>query len=150
MYADLKKIYDRTRLDYFAMAVSYLVDIGWRNAKEIDESDIHDAQGNGLMTKEFVQGLMRTAKEIADAVEGPTEIIQFCDAEGVFEVEHYTKGEKLRRSTLEEVSKKLIEYLLYDDSMDFSSQNTCIVDRENELADFVGIDPDDLGTILNN
>ena len=147
MYADLKKIYERTRLDYFAMAVSYLLDIGWRNAKEIDESDIHDAQGNGLMTKEFVQGLMRTAKEIADAIHGPVEIIQFCDAEGVFEVEYYSKGECLKRRTLEEVSRKLTEFALYDDTVSFTSGKE--EERKEQLADYLGMDVDDLEIILN-
>ena len=146
MYADLKKIYDRTRLDYFAMAVSYLVDIGWRNAKEIDESDIHDAQGNGLMTKEFVQWVMRTARDIANATNGPTEIIQFCDVEGVFEVEKYSNGERLGRQALEELSKKLAEFTLYDDTISFTIGTD--EERKELLENYLGIEADDLEIIL--
>lgn len=147
MYADLKKIYNRTRLDYFAMAVSYLIDIGWRTAKGIDESDIRDAKGNGIMTAEFVQGLMRTAKEIADVINGPAEIIQFCDIEGVFGVENYSNGERLGRQALEELSRKLAEFILYDDTISFTSGTD--EERKELLENYLGIEADDLEIILN-
>ena len=42
MYANLKKIYDETRLDGFAMAMTYIVDKGWSNVKEITDEEINE------------------------------------------------------------------------------------------------------------
>jgi len=90
MYKNLKAIYDKTRLDMFSMAVAHLLDIGFRSAEEITDDEIAQMKGNGLMTQGFVQDLVRLSREIAKACDNnPVEIIQFCQAEEVFDIRRY-------------------------------------------------------------
>ena len=93
MYKNLKKLYDETNRATFSMAVSHLIDIGFRAAKEITDEDIEEIEGNGLMTKEFVQDLIRITKEIAVTCESPAELVQFCQVVELFDVKWY-KGEE--------------------------------------------------------
>jgi len=51
-----------TRLE--AMLASYIMDRGYDNIRNIEDSDIAELEGNGLMTKEFVQDLVKTARHI--------------------------------------------------------------------------------------
>lgn len=146
MYANLKKIYDETRLDGFAMAITYVVDIGYRNAKDITDDEINEAQGNGIMTQGFVQNLMKLAREIANSIDNPTELIQFCDAENVFETEYYTNGEHLSRGTLEETCSKLINFVLYDDSVSFDANSH--EEAIEYLADYLGVEVEDLESLM--
>ena len=92
MYEDIKKIYDKTRLDYFVMATAHLLDIGWKTAESITDEDIANTKGNGFMTDEFCQYLNELAREIAQTC-SPTEFIQFCQVEKIFS----TKGYKTRK-----------------------------------------------------
>ena len=82
-YAEVKEIYNRERLDYFVMAISHLMDIGFRNAQKITDEQIKEVEGNGFMTKEFCEWLLTTAREIANACH-PSELIQLCQANDVF------------------------------------------------------------------
>ena len=92
MYNDIKRIYNRERLDIFGMATAHLLDLGWRTTEAITDEDIDAMEGNGLMTKEFCQHLTRLAREIATTV-NPTEFIQFCQVEKLFD----TRGYKPRK-----------------------------------------------------
>lgn len=96
-YAEVKKIYNANRLDVFVMAISYLMDIGFRNAKEITDEDIDECEGNGLMTKSFCQELMKIARDIANVCE-PSELIQLCQAEDVFDI-----PDKMSRTRMEKI-----------------------------------------------
>ncbi len=89
MYKDLKKIYDGTRMDIFVMAVGHLLDLGFRTAKEITDEQIAKLPGNGLMTEDFVQNLVRTTREIAQACDSNVELIQFCMVENIFDTEFF-------------------------------------------------------------
>ena len=144
MFKDLKAIYDNTRIDIFAMAITYVVDIGWRNAKKLTDKEIADMQGNGLMTQAFVQMLMKSAREIANTVENPTEIIQFCDAMNIYETRCYTTGECLDRATLEHIARKLLEYTIYTD---FDVPNDEDGRKEN-MAGYLDIEVDDIDSLL--
>ena len=94
MYANLKEIEKRAGLPMFVMSVSYLLDYGFRRVAEITDEDIEQFEENGLMTKEYVQDLVRTAREIArECKNNPIEIIQFCQVEGVFDTEFYVERE---------------------------------------------------------
>ena len=87
------KVYEvyRKNPSTFPMAVAYLADKGYEFTKQITNEDIAELEGNGLMTKEFVQELVRTAREITEATDNnAVEIIQFCAAEGIFDTEYYT------------------------------------------------------------
>lgn len=44
--------------------VSYIMDKGMENIKEITDEQIKKLEGNGLMTQEFVQSLVRCARRI--------------------------------------------------------------------------------------
>ena len=108
-YSELKKFYDKTRLDYFVMAVTHLMDIGWRNAEKITDEEIEQCEGNGLMTKDFVQWIQRTAREITRIADGPVELIQFCEAQDVFDIQNYS--DMTPRNRLEEMLLNAISYL---------------------------------------
>ena len=93
-YLEMMEVYQKTRKDVFAMAVAYLLDKGFDMMMDIEEDDIVTMEGNGLMTAEFVQDLVRTAKRIADATAtctgyDPIELIQFCMTVPVFSTEFY-------------------------------------------------------------
>lgn len=89
MYNKLNKIYKETRFDMFVMAVSYLTDVGYRTVISLSDEDIDELEENGLMTKEFVQDLVRKAREIARSLDNPTEIIQFCQVKEIFDIKYY-------------------------------------------------------------
>ena len=75
----------------FPIAVAYFADKGYSFTKQITDEDIAELEGNGLMTKEFVQELVRTAREITEATDdNAVEIIQFCAAEEIFDTQWYT------------------------------------------------------------
>lgn len=102
-YEKLKNIKNNTNNAILVTALTYLLDIGCREAKEITDDVIEKAEGNGLMTKEFVQELMKTAREIAQAIENPSDVYVFCQAEEIFDVLYTTN--KLPRYRLEEMIK---------------------------------------------
>lgn len=88
MYNSIKKIYDKTDRAIFSMAAAYLMDIGWNETKQITDEDIETrVEGNGLMTKEFCQDLVRVARDIAQACTS-VEFIQLCQVEKLYD----TKG----------------------------------------------------------
>ena len=46
------------------MVVSYILDKGWSYTSSITEEEILTLEGNGLMTAEFIQALVRTSARI--------------------------------------------------------------------------------------
>lgn len=62
MYEIIRKNFD-LRVD--AMVISYLMSKGIEFCSQIEEEDILNLDGNGLMTAEFVQDMVRTASIIA-------------------------------------------------------------------------------------
>ena len=44
--------------------IGYIVDKGWDNVKDITDEQISNLESQGLMTKEFAQALVKTAREI--------------------------------------------------------------------------------------
>lgn len=138
MYKDLKELYDGKRKDFFVMAIGYLLDKGYDYTGQITEDDIAELEGNGLMTKEFVQDLVRTAVEIANASEGVHEIIQFCQAEDVFDVQFYAN--KLPRNRLETLLLNAIGGLVFND-YDGEEGNY------SDLADYIGATEEEMETL---
>ena len=86
-YNELKALAN-DRYYCFVMAVAHLFDIGYRQAVKITDKDIEAQEGNGLMTKEFVQDLVRTTRDIA-LIAQPIEVCQFCAIEEVFDTQLY-------------------------------------------------------------
>ena len=137
-YAKVKKIFDRERLDIFGMAVSYLMDIGWRTAIEITDEEIKEVEGNGLMTQEFCQYLCKLAREIAQSC-SPTQLIQLCEAEEIFELRH--SAGKVSRRTLEEGLTNAIHFYLRDmlynnENYDSVCEEFNILEEDMELLGF--------------
>ena len=58
------------------MVFTYLMDKGIENIKEITDEQIKKMEGNGLMTQQFVQSLVRCARRICNECEW-IEIIEF-------------------------------------------------------------------------
>lgn len=89
-YNGMMKIY-RENTGTFAMAVAHLLDVGFRNVSGITDEQIENLEGNGLMTQQFVQDLVRVSREIAkECGNNVVEIVQFCAAENIFDTEYYS------------------------------------------------------------
>lgn len=56
--------------------ISYIMDKGMSNVKEITDEQIKKLEGNGLMTQDFVQSLVRCARRICNECE-LIELIEF-------------------------------------------------------------------------
>ena len=56
--------------------ISYIMDEGIENVKEITDDQIEELEGNGLMTQDFVQSLVRCARRICNECE-LIELIEF-------------------------------------------------------------------------
>ena len=48
----------------YVMIISYILDKGQSMISEITDEQIENLEGNGLMTKEFVQSLVRASREV--------------------------------------------------------------------------------------
>ena len=90
-YEGMKKLYLNNQYNgLFHMAVSYIMDKGFTFVSEIEDKDVESIEGNGLMTKEYVQDLVNLAREIVkECNNNLVEIIQFCMAEELFEYKMY-------------------------------------------------------------
>lgn len=115
----LEELYRKTRLDYFVMAISHLMHIGWGTAEEITDEQIENCEGNGFMTKEFVMELNRTAREIARSCE-PSGLICFCEYKGIFDTGSYFEDarEKTVEKAIEAIRDLNDEYEL-DNELDY-------------------------------
>lgn len=56
--------------------IAYIMDKGIENVKEITDEEIKNIKGNGLMTAEFLQSLVRCARRICNECEW-IELIEF-------------------------------------------------------------------------
>ena len=138
MYKDLKTIYDRNRLDFFVMAVSHLLDIGFNNAKDITDDQIATIKDQGWATAGFLQELVTTSREIANACNSPVELIQFCMAEEVFDVEFYApKKRKISDIRMREIAERAVMCLCNEETVEDLVNE---VDLTPEEIDYFGID----------
>lgn len=84
-YRELEDLYYKNGMA-FVMAVSHLLSIGVNVASDITDDDIAELEGNGLMTQDYVQDLVRLTREIGKIVhDDPVKIIQFCQTKKIFE-----------------------------------------------------------------
>ena len=65
------------------MIIYYMLDKGIENLKSITEDDIKTVKGNGLMTEEFCQSIVRTAVRIANECD-THEILKYIRCEAWF------------------------------------------------------------------
>ena len=129
-YEKLMEIKNSCRFDYFVMAINHYLDIGHRNALKITEKEIKAVKGNDIMSKDFCEWLLETAKKIADSVNSAIEVVQFCEAEDIFDTRYYAN--KLSRGDLEEMVQSRIRYDL--ETMNIGNPDMPVLydcDREN-------------------
>ena len=107
-YKEMKMIYDQNRPDFFAMAVSHLLDIGFNNVKEITDDQIATIKDQGWATAGFLQELVTTSREIANACKSPVELIQFCAVENVFDTAFYSGKERISWERMSEIATTAI------------------------------------------
>lgn len=86
----------------YVMIISYILDKGQATISQIEDSDIDALEGNGLMTKEFVQGLVRTAREVVLNCD-QSDIIRLAKAEWCCAGEHYDPDLEMFVNDIEEV-----------------------------------------------
>jgi len=48
----------------YVMIISYIIDKGQATISQIEDEDIDTLEGNGLMTADFVKGLVRAARAV--------------------------------------------------------------------------------------
>lgn len=105
-YEKLLKIKNSTRYDYFSLVCSYFFDIGYKAAKNITDEEIKKVKANGIMTKDFCEWMMETAREIANTVDSAVELVQFCEVEDIFDVKAFAN--KLPRFRMQEMLENQI------------------------------------------
>ncbi len=80
-----KKVFDIIEKEFdgrlAGAVINYLFDKGIENVKEITDEDIAEIPGNGLMTANFSQALVRTAREIAKTCDLYKDIFPFITCE---------------------------------------------------------------------
>lgn len=106
-YEKINKVKKEQRIEVFAMSVTYLLDKGYDFCKNLTDEDISEVEGNGFMTAEFCQHIVRTARDIANAEDSPIEIIQFCSLDDTFELTRY--NERWARYDLVKILSYLID-----------------------------------------
>ena len=75
----------------YVMILSYILDKGQSTIIQITDEDIENLEENGLMTKEFIQGLVKTAREVVLNCD-QSDIIALAKAEWCCTGEHYDPG----------------------------------------------------------
>lgn len=140
MFKYLEKLYYKTNITIFSCAVTYIIDKGIDTVKKITDDDVKTIEGNGLMTAEYCQAIVRTARDIVHLLDSPTELIQFCDSMSLYETSLYTHGECADRSTLEKAIRILINHELYDDSVRY--------DNLDDLADYLDMEVDEIKSLI--
>jgi len=92
MYKEMYEVYKRNP-SVFPLAAAYLADKGFSLVKSLTDDDVASLKGNGMMTQEFIQDMVQTARDIVVASgNNAVEIIQFCAAEEIFDTRYY-KGD---------------------------------------------------------
>lgn len=84
-----KKIIDKEANGVpYVMVISYILDKGESNVVKITDKQINDLKGNDMMTKEFVQALVRAAREVCRNCT-QSDIVQLIKAEWCCNGEEY-------------------------------------------------------------
>ncbi len=144
MYKELNKIYDQNQLQFFAMAVTHLLDIGFREAKEIKDEDIAKIEDQGWATAGFLQELVATSKEIALACNSPTELIMFCTVKNIFDIQYYgTEKPRIRFDRMTEIADHAI-WALHENGNDWNQElEDAELDLDDDEKEFFGIPVED-------
>lgn len=118
----LKQIYGNTNSCVFNMAVAYTIDKGLTFTKDITDEQIDTLKDNGMMTKSFVQHLVRTAREIALACGNDVySLITFCASNG--NGIHYDRMEEIATQALHYIQdNNEMAYFLDEYDLDISNE----------------------------
>lgn len=134
MYIDLRAVYDRNSKDIFVMAVSHLLDIGFKAAKSITDEQIATIKDQGWATDKFLQNLVKLSREIANACESNVELIQFCVVEDVFDTEFYAGKYRISWERMSEIATRAIDAVV--DGNDYWEEDLEDVDFTNEEREY--------------
>lgn len=140
MYKDLKKLYNKTDKAIFGMAITHLLDIGFRRAAVITDEEISALKGNPMMTEDFVKQLVSLTREIAKTA-SPVEVIQFCQAVEMYDITYYVPNRRINYNRMEELATTAIWALLNDlDEDEYTEQlEACDIYLEDDEREFFGI-----------
>lgn len=64
----------------YVMIISYIIDKGQATISQIEDADIEALEGNGLMTADFIKGLVRAARAVVKECD-QNDIIRLIKAE---------------------------------------------------------------------
>ena len=138
-YAQMKKIYDNTRLDVFAMAIAHLLDIGFKNATKITDEDISQIPDQGWATASFLQELVKKSREIANACDTTTELIQFCTVHDVFDTQYYSNKRPISWERLSEIATQAL-WGLHENGGDWNEElEWADIELEDYEREYFGI-----------
>lgn len=86
MYKQLTELLFKTGRPMFSMAIGHLMYLGYQTVLEITDKDIEEVEGNAMMTKEFSQEIVSTARQIAKITEeDPMLLFTFCQNINLFD-----------------------------------------------------------------
>lgn len=86
----------------YVMIISYILDKGQATISQIEDEDIENLEETGLMTKDFVQRLVRTAREVVLNCD-QSDIIRLAKAEWCCAGEHYDPDLGMFVNDIEEI-----------------------------------------------
>lgn len=109
------------------MVVSYIMDKGFENLKEITEEEILEVKGNALMTDRFVQSLVRTAVRIAKECNSIDEFLPYIVNHLYVPNAEMKEIEIYKEETDEDLWERLMEELDLDYEEDADNIETIIV-----------------------
>ena len=109
------------------MVVSYIMDKGFENLKEITEEEILEVKGNALMTDRFVQSLVRAAVRIAKECNSIDEFLPYIINHLYVPNARMKEIEIYKEETNEDLWERLMEKLDLDWEEDADNIETIIL-----------------------
>ena len=119
MFKELDNYLSQLRLDYRAMALTYIINTGFQSVQEITDADVEDMRqklkeeetGKELMTIDFQIGLVESAREIVKLCSSPVDLYQYTAIKGIFDLQYYAPGECTpREEKLLEIIRDFAQY----------------------------------------
>lgn len=133
IYTKLKEIKNELNNELaFNMAISVLIDNGICNASKWTDEEIEEAETPALLSKPLAQEIYKTARNIANTVKDPMDIILFCMTDSYLDTKYFSN--RLCQRDLE----KMIKRRLANEDKGFDS----IKDIDN-LCELYGCDAED-------
>lgn len=157
MYKQLTELLIKKGRPVFSVAIGHLMYLGYQTVLEITDEDIEEVEGNAMMTKEFSQEIVSTARQIAKITEeDPVFLFAFCQNINLFDrnrgmpfeesviatttwlvqdvIDAYT--EKYNKKPSEEKLQEILD-VLYTDALEDCSEgwdviNTAIWEAEHK------------------